>query len=199
MTDVLIVARTRMSPGVCIGGLAIPDNHNVRLMTAGGDYQPATSPFQIGQIYELSYTAAPGEPPHVENVRVTSVGSSRRVVDMVKYLSGRVPVVAGQPSHLFEGKLQDTTNHRPYIGRGELPSGSVQFWRPDRDLLLDGKYYVYGPASASEARFSYAGVAAPSSTIAAGSLVRVSLATWWPSSDPHAHQRCYTQISGWFG
>ena len=46
--------------------------------------------------------------------------------------------------------------------------------------------------------FTYAGVEAPVSEIAPGTLVRISLATWYPGTEPPEQQRCYTQVSGWF-
>lgn len=199
MTEVLIVARTRIGGGVCVGGLALDDNCNVRLMTSLGAYQPAGSPFQVGEVYDMSLTPDRGfEPPHVENVRVVEAKRIRVERAMVRLLRARVSVVSGGTDRLFEGRLGYTSNDRPYIGRDDLPKGSVEFWEPDNDLLWEGKSYTYSSAISGEFGFTYAGVEPPADKIPAGSLVRISLATWWPDNEPPDRQRCYTQVSGWF-
>lgn len=201
MTEVLIVARTRIGGGVCIGGLRLDDSRNVRLMTATGAYQPATSPYTVGEVYEMTLTPEPHlEPPHVENVRVAVARRVRVEPAMVKLLTTRVSIVRSSADRLFEGKLGYTSRDRPYIGRDDLPKGSVEFWEPERPLLWapEDKRYVYSSSSTGDYVFTYAGVDAPVDEIPPGTLVRISLATWYPGTEPAERQRCYTQVSGWF-
>ncbi len=199
MTEVLVVARTKMGRNVCIGGLRLDMNANVRLMTSEGGYQPSTSAFEVGGVYEITLGPITGfEPPHVENVGVVSAAFLRKEHAVGRLLGARVGIARGDPEALFEGKLAYTSTGRPYIGRGDLPKGSVAFWRPSRALTLEGKRYVYARGRGDRVEFTYAGVAAPTEEIPLKSIVRVSLATWWPLEDPYELQRCYTQISGWF-
>lgn len=201
MTEIVIVARTLIGGGVCIGGLRLDDNRNVRLMTASGAYQPATSPYTVGEVYEMTLAPDPHlEPPHVENVRVQAakrIGVKRA---MVRLLASRVSIVRGSADRLFEGKLGYTSRGRPYIGREDLPKGSVEFWEPGERLEWDAarKLYTHSSALAGDCTFTYAGVDDPVDEIPAGTLVRISLGTWWPKTDPPDQQRCYTQVSGWF-
>lgn len=201
MTEVAIVARTRIGGGVCIGGLRLDDNRNVRLMTATGAYQPASSPYAVGEVYEMTLAPEPHlKPPHVENVRVEQANRIRIEPAMVKLLTSRVSVVRGSPDRLFEEKLGYTSRDRPYIGRDDLPKGSVEFWKPDARLrwVADDRRYIYSSSGRGDYAFTYAGVDDPVDEIPPGTLVRVSLATWYPSTEPPDQQRCYTQVSGWF-
>lgn len=199
MTEVLIVARTRFGTDVCVGGLRLDDNANLRLMSTTGSYQPVRSPFQVGEVYEMALSPDEGfEPPHVENVRVIEARRLRHETAMQAVLRSRVAILRGDPSDLFEGKLHYTSTGRLFIGRDQLPRGSVAFWEPDRDLRLEESRYVYPRERLGGRRFTYAGVDDPVETIPAGTIVRISLARWWPENEPAENQRCYTQVSGWF-
>jgi hypothetical protein len=201
MTEALIVARTRYSDKLCIGGLRLDDNANVRLMTAAGTFQRATSPFKVGDVFDLEMSPAPTvEQPHVEDVRVASAVFVRHELQVRAMLENRVAIVHGGPEGLFQGKLSYTSTGRPYIGRTELPTGSVAFWDPDVELVWDEgtRRYVYEHPNDGDVKFTYAGEAASVPAIARGSLVRISLARWFPEGDPPEVQRCYTQVSGWF-
>lgn len=133
---------------------------------------------------DLDAEAAGLEPPHVENVRVVSAKRIRVEPAMVRLLTSRASIVRGSADRLFD----------------DLPEGSVEFWEPDRRLLwaADDKRYVYSSSSTGDYVFTYAGVDDPVPEIPPGTLVRVSLATWYPSTDPAERQHCYTQVSGWF-
>ena len=46
----------------------------------------------------------------------------------------------------------------------------------------------------------YVGEESPIKVIPAGTLVRLSLARWWtPDSEPNDGEKCYLQLSGWYG
>jgi len=196
---VLIVARTRISNRVCVGGLDA-DNTSLRLYEKGWTYPPASSPYQVGQVWEMTLLARPSlQPPHLEDVAVTTARHLSTVRDLAASLRKRVVPWAGGVTALFEGKLRFTANSRGYIEAPNLPSRSTGFWTPDRDLThadIDGKaYYRCGGYE-----LSYVGVDQPIPTIPAGTLVRVSLARWWKPRDaaPDFPERCYLQLSGWY-
>ena len=72
MVRVLIVAKTRMSSGVCIGGLTRDESKNVRLIPSGRQNHPADTRCDVGQIWDLDFHVSPEvTPPHVEDVIVT--------------------------------------------------------------------------------------------------------------------------------
>ena len=201
MTEVLIVARTRYSDRLCIGGLRLDSNVNVRLMTELGAYQPAASPLKLGDVFDVEMLAAPTiEQPHIEDVRVARVRFVRHEPNARAVLESRVEVVRGGPASLFQGKLAYTSTGRPYIGRTDLPKGSVAFWETDFELIWDiaSRKYVYERPNHGHVTFSYAGEAEPTTTIPRSSLVRISLARWYKEGEPAEGQRCYTQVSGWY-
>lgn len=198
---VLIVARTRMggSSHRCIGGIA-EDDRPVRLLTASGDYPADSSPLRVGDIWELQLQAPQAVVrPHVENVQV---GISRRIGPQHKlgdHLRSRVQPWRGGFSQLFGGLIRCTANGNGYVcKRIGVPDHSTGFWIPDRNLVLrqDGKHFDYGPSAGG---LSYVGERDPPKEISAGTLIRVSLATWWrPDGAEDCEERCYLQLSEWY-
>jgi hypothetical protein len=115
-------------------------------------------------------------------------------------LRERVDAVEGHPSKLFDGTIRFTGEGSGYISdRAGVPGHSVAFWAPDMDLAFQAHegYYYFGEGQ-DIARFKYVGFATPVETIPARTLVRVSLARWW-APDEEGEERCYCQLSGWFG
>ena len=76
------------------------------------------------------------------------------------------------------------------------------FWVPDQPLALDfeGKRIRYRyPTSDGGRTLTFVGFQEPAQTIAAGTLLRVSLAHWWrPTDSAEEELRCFVQLSGWF-
>lgn len=196
---VLIVAKTRVGGAVCVGGLDANDM-SVRLYESNWKFPPASTQYDVGQIWEMTYQArASPIPPHVEDVAVTS----RRLVgtqsNLAAHLRGRVQPWSGGVSALFGGSLQFTGNMRGFIEAPGIPPQSTGFWLPEQDLQRVGQggriYYRHGFHE-----LSYVGVTPAIATIGAGCLVRVSLARWWKpdDADDDFPQRCYLQLSGWY-
>lgn len=198
---VLIVAKTRMHGAVCVGGLVLDTNRNVRLLTRQGLNQPTNTDYGVGQVWELGFEPRTEvAPPHVEDVLVFRrhrVSDERHLRD---FLLARVYTWRGSPDALFDGLLQFTPRGSGYIAwRTGVPRASVGFWLPDHQLqrVQDGNRvrYVYsgerGPRS-----LTYVGCMAPGD-IPPGALLRVSLARWW-RPDNSSEERCYLQLSGWF-
>ena len=197
----LIVSKTEAGREVCVGALAV-DGTNVRLTEdPGSHFLPADAPFEVGQVWEITYTQRQDiVPPHVEDVLINSQEFSTRVPDMTQALTRLVRPWQGGAASLFDGKIQGPTTNGSLFIQDDVPSQSVGFWIPDKDLPGDytpgmtSFYYRY-----ESFRLPYVGVAhPPARRIAAGTLVRVSLARWYKPRDAAADfpERCYLQISG---
>lgn len=205
--DVLIVGRTKMAGvGRCIGGLAA-DGSSLRLLKPSGSNWDVSAPFQIGQLWELTYVAA-GKPtaPHVEDVIVSNFKYVNAVCPsspkLARILTKGIVPWRGSIDQIFGGLLGFTSSNNGYIcHRLGVPQQSTWLWISDKDLTLrdDGRHYDY-PYSAFQNRgLSYVGEQEPVAILAAGTLLRVSLARWWRPEDAGGmEERCYLQLSGWF-
>ena len=68
---VLIVAKTRMNNGCCIGAYSLDNGENLRLLTSTGGKIPEDTPFEIGSIWNIEFERRRSiTPPHVEDVLV---------------------------------------------------------------------------------------------------------------------------------
>lgn len=199
--NVLIVAKTKLGYGVCVGALDA-NQQSLRLYERGWRFPAATTSYEIGQLWamELEYKQDT-EPPHVEDTLVLSRRLIRDVGNLKRYLLARIEPWTGPITDLFDGRLGFTGSGRGYIQRPRLPSRSTWFWLPDAPLTAkrNGKgkvYYSYR----DQYEISYVGVADAIETIPTSALVRVSLARWWkpPDAGEDFPQRCYLQISGWY-
>jgi len=202
---VLIVARTKMKNGVCIGALT-KWGENLRLMTRYGENQTTDCLFQIGEVWKIDYKPRIGiKPPHTEDVVVLQQTKIKDVEmgQLPKVIQKRATVWSGEREVLFDGCLE-WENQKGYLvgGNKMLCSGSVGFWKSPVDFVLgnlafEGRvqryYLIQDVAEPFEIR--YVGVKVPPDIIPANSLVRLSLARWWHKYDP---PRCYLQMSGWY-
>lgn len=189
---VLVVSKTHVWNGACVGGVT-EQGHSVRLKQADGSF-PGADLYQIGQIWDMEYTAQPDRPPHVEDVLVTRSQLIGTQPSLRQHLLGRFRPQQGPVGGLFDGHLGTTSNGSCYIsGRSEVPNYSTGFWLPDVNLRFESNYYWYGPY-----RLKYVGFDDPTPLIPAGTLVRVSLARWWAPADATVEERCYLQLSGWY-
>lgn len=197
--NVLIVAKTHVGGAYCIGGLDA-NNQSLRLYDPSWNFPPATTPYQVGQIWDMQLITKPSpRPPHVEDVAVISSQLLGVQNNLAAHLQQRVVPWTGELAAIFEGRLKFTAQLRGYVEAPHLPSRSTWFWISDQDLqyvVINSKaYYQYGFY-----KISYVGVDKPVHRIPAGSMVRVSLARWWrpPDADPNFPERCYLQMSGWY-
>ena len=201
---VLIVAKTRMGGGACIGAIT-EEGESVRLIPFNDDpHDGANREYEIGDIWEIS--AAPVTnliPPHIENIVVYE----KRHLLTTRELEGAIellmPPNVGDPTVLYEALLQSTESGALYIAQQSgVPPYSTTFWRPDQPLIRDteGKRVRYRyPTVNGDLTLTFAGFQEPFEVIPAGTLIRVSLAHWWrPEDTPDAEECCYAQLSGWF-
>lgn len=189
---------------VCIGGIVLHDNRSVRLKESNGDYPPDTSPFVVGSVWDLDFVPRQGVvAPHVEDVIVQHRTHVRDIPELATFLQGRVRPWRGGAGQLFNGKLLATDNGKGYISRADVPPMSTGFWISDQELRLQvsrwgervNHFYRY-PTQAGVHTIKYVGLEEPIAVIPAGTLIRVSLATWYvPGNAPAGY---YLQLSGWY-
>jgi hypothetical protein len=212
VVKVLIVAKTHMHGGVCVGGLTLDTNRNIRLKPPGRANQSEDTAFEVGQIWELDfYEVAEAKPPHMEDVIVTDQRLVEHISNMRETLMPQIHPWQGGPEQLFDRCLCIKGTSGYISASGSIPRCSTGYWLPDRSLSLnkplipdmqnDKHHYEMLRIADNKrpAMFSikYVGFAEPINKIPAGTLVRVSLARWWRPTET-SEERCYLQLSGWY-
>jgi hypothetical protein len=204
--QILITSKTKKGNAACVGGLILANNKLVRLLNPGNWDQYADTDFNIGDIWEIQYTNREDViPPHIEDIIIHSRHYLRQIDDITNYLlNSGVTIFRGSPIQIFNGRLEWTRNGSGFLENKEnLPPNSVGFWISDKELTLnnDGKCYNYPKTSVftQTKRISYVGFAPKTNVIPQGTLMRISLARWWKPEDSEISERCYLQLSGWYG
>ena len=206
---VLIVAKTRMAKGACIGAIT-ETGESVRLIPFNADpHDGANREYNVGDVWEITAEPVPETsliPPHVEDIVVHenrlihSEPDTRCLVASIELL---MPPKIGNPQILYDELLQTTRNGSLYVPAGsDVPSHSTTFWRPDQQLTRDTDdkriRYRY-PTVNGGCTLTFVGFQEPIEVIPEGMLLRVSLAhRWRPEGRPDVEERHYLQISGWF-
>lgn len=206
MTNVIIVSRTRMGEGVCVGGFDQIGLRNVRLLPGEGIYrQPADCPYQIGQLWQMELAAPKRvEAPHIEDVIVRDCRMKVASVDFMALIRNAGQPVAGMASALFCGFLTLSAGRKARILHQHVPGASVAFWIPGYDLTSDPSEerrllvpWADGLLGPDRISVKYVGDTEPPDKIPAGSVVRVSLSRWLAPKDGDP-EGCWLQISGWY-
>ena len=206
---VLIVAKTRMAKGACIGAIT-ETGESVRLIPFNADpHDGANREYNVGEIWEITAEPMPETsliPPHIEDIVVhekSRLHETKNMRELVSAIELLMPPKIGHPRVLYEGLLQNTEKGRLHITKQKgIPSYSTTFWRTDQPLSLDIERlrprYRY-PTENGGCTFTFGGLQEPLEVIPADTLLRVSLAHWWrPDDELEVDKRCYAQISGWF-
>jgi ATP-dependent DNA helicase RecQ len=205
--EVLIVSKTHMSSSACVGGLVLSNNRYVRLLNPGNYNQPTDTDFEVGDIYELTFTDRTNiHPPHIEDVIISSKTFVRRVDNMPNFLTQRNIIDwNGHINNLFGGLLSWTNSGTGYIPlAGQMPTKSVGFWIADKDLIRvsfeNNKVRFRYPNGTNYRNISYVGYQDTLATIPAGTILRVSLSRIFPpeNSEITAPRGYYLQLSGWY-
>ena len=200
---VLIVAKTRMGSGACIGAIT-EQGESVRLIPFDADpHDGANLEYNVGDIWEISVEPATSLiPPHNENVVVYEKERVLTVRDCVSAIELAMPPIRGGPNLLYDELLETSASGALYvIEQNGIPSYSTTFWRPDQPLTrdTDGRRVRYRyPTENGGGTLTFVGFQEPIEYIDTGTLLRVSLAHWWrPEDTPDIELRCYAQLSGW--
>ena len=212
MVRALIVAKTHMNGGVCVGALTLDTHRNIRLKPPGRANQLEDTAFEVGQIWELDFhEAAAAKPPHLEDVIVTDQRLVEHVSNMRETLMPHIHPWQGGPEQLFDRCLCIKGTGGYISASATIPRCSTGYWLPDRSLSLNkplipdtqnDKHYYEMLRIADNRRpamfsIKYVGFDTPINKIPAGTLVRVSLARWWKPTET-SEERCYLQLSGWY-
>ena len=220
MVQVLIVAKTKMGWGVCLGGLVSNTqgvfSRRVRLLPVdSGRYShPMDTHFDLGHIWDLELEDVPNKnPPHTEDRRIK--GFQRYIQTIPKpelkdFLLNQVRVHAPpvHPSALFDDLIR-FTSYNPQTGGCKgyvssidgLPGYSTGFWRFDQPLnkhkyeMAGAARYLYYDSGTGllVLDVKHKGFDEPLEIIPPGTLLRFSLAR-----PDNPQKRCYLQLSGWF-
>ncbi|GHO83211.1 dual OB domain-containing protein [Dictyobacter formicarum] len=208
---VWITAKIAYGSKICLHGLT-EDKKNVRLLRNDGSYYPAATGFNVGQIWDMTFSRARRLiAPHSENVIVTSCKLIGQEADMRAFLCAHVSLWQGGPDQLFGGSLRSVLNKKKlFISEGtSFQPISMGYWLSDTPLIKwhdeeDHPGYRYY-TSETEHLIDYQGAAVQVFKIPADSLVHVALTRWWvPSNRYAAHEstkvkrRCYLYIAGWY-
>jgi hypothetical protein len=204
MAIVLIVSKTQMRNGVCIGGIIESDSELIRIHDEHGANLKSDTLYEIGDRWNLNVqTAWNARPiPHTEDKQTSPINKIENVgaQGIAKYVREHAyslgnRLTKGSIKDAFEGCLK-FLGTRNFVNRDNIPSFSTQFWIADRDLIhvvsYDKHYYIY-----DNIRIKFVGYQMPINRIPAGTIIRLSLANWW-DGDGSGEDRCYLQLSGWY-
>jgi hypothetical protein len=200
--EVLILSKTKYgTKQFCVGGICINNKQFIRLLNAGGFYQPADTKFNIGDIWDITFSVNPNrEEPHNEDVTIHTYKFVRKIYQLETYIKNMgVPIWRNNISNIFEGKILWQRNGKGYFSENikNYPSHSVGFWISDVDLIYSEGNYIYENNGISKP-IVYKGNQPVLQVIPAGRLIRLSLAKWWKQPNTDLEARCYLQLSGWY-
>ena len=202
--EILITSKTKKGKTACIGGLVTSNNRFVRLLNPGNWDQYADTDFEIGDIWEVSFTDRQDVvPPHIEDIIIHSKTYIRKVDNFTEFIrNSGIQIFRGSPNNIFNGLLGWTNSGSGYIeDKANLPQNSVGFWISDKNLILDNddKHYNYPSSDIFlRRRLPYVGFKPKVQVIPKGTLIRISLARWWKPDNSDVNERCYLQLSGWY-
>ncbi len=211
MTLVLILGRTEMYHGHCIGGRVLETGRNVRLQKPNGYAQPSNSPMKIGDIWDMELRERLSNeiiPPHTEDVCVHGMRFVEKVElrKLEEYITRNYSPETVKPKQLFDEKIKINKFKRARIWSGDnVPSYSIGFWRLDKALYkckneYDSTRYAYCSVDVScdlddedlVLDVPYKGVLKETiDCIPAGTILRFSLGRIYKGS-------YWLQLSGWF-
>lgn len=201
-STILIVSKTKMQNGVCVGGINEQTCELVRLHNERGGNLPFDAPYEIGDRWLLDIETAWNvrDEPHIEDKQTIPISKINNVgmggiIGFIKNHDFEERLTSGSIQNAFEGAL-NFVGTRNYINRNDIPSFSTQFWITDKDLIhfkiFDNHYYFYDGI-----RIKFVGYQDAINIIPAGTIIRLSLANWW-DGDGSGEERCYLQLSGWY-
>ena len=140
MVQVLIVGKTRMRNGVCLGGLVLQDIQRVRLLPAKGFGHPRDTRYNIGDEWNLTLEEVSKHEinaPHTEDTRIVEQQYIRSYTKRAvrDFVLKRIGAQLVHPRDLFDGRIFITDNKRARVTcRDGVPMYSTGFWRFEKAL-----------------------------------------------------------------
>ncbi len=200
---VVIVGKTHMGGGVCVGGMVEQSGQSIRLLPVGGYCHPPNTPFEVGEVWEMVLSARTGlTPPHSEDHDEWNAKRVGKIVDLNAWIRGKRKPAIGEPSTLFGGHLQLTNKGKGFLRPNPpVPNWSTDFWELPHALIhyKDGDANRYRSEKGETFDVKHVGHQIPIPKIPRGSLVRVSLTRWSTMKEaPERGEECWLQLSGWF-
>lgn len=201
-TTVLIVSKTKMNNGICVGGINEGTCELIRLHNDHGGNLSSEAPYEIGDRWEIQVENAWNvrKKPHVEDKqtkplrKINNIGTQGIISFVNSHFFGN-KITKGNIDQTFEGCL-NLCGKQNFVNEEKIPSFSTQFWIADIDLIHFEQclkhYYLY-----NSIRIKFVGCQSPIEKIPAGTIIRLSLANWW-DRDGNDESRCYLQLSGWY-
>ena len=128
MATVLIVSRTQMANGICVGGINEDTGELIRLHNEKGGNLKSDAPYMLGERWNLNIERAWNSRPipHVEDMQTSPVSmieniGLKGVAEFVKTQDLGNKFTYGELAETFEGclHLEGTKN---YINRNKIPS-----------------------------------------------------------------------------
>lgn len=201
MATVLIVSKTQMRNGICVGGINEDTNELIRIHNYRGGNLSADAPYEIGDRWNMIVETAWNvrTAPHTEDKQTTPLNrignvGIQGIKDYVHENAALLRVARDSITNIFQGTLH-FIGTKNYVSHPNVPPYSTEFWISDKDLThstqFDKHYYYY-----DNVRIKYVGFQDPIYKIPAGTIIRLSLANWW--DDGSGEERCYLQLSGWY-
>ena len=204
MTTVLILSKTHMNNGSCVGGITFEGRY-VRLLDENGNNQPVNTDFSPKQVWNIEFKEpANTTAPHIEDIIVLNKQQKETLNNKILIkdflLEKEITIWRGNPNELFDRLIRFTPNGSGYIDKNGIPKHSVGFWICDKDLKKQiefSKAYFYYSNPNNIRKIKYKGFEEPVDIIPTGTLIRVSLARW-KSFNENEEPKCWLQLSGWY-
>jgi hypothetical protein len=191
---VWIVAKIYGSEHPRIHGLT-EENQNVRLLPKNASSEPL--PFEVGQIWDLSFSFPKLFLPHVENRIVDSWKFMGKETDLRSVILARKKPWEGSLRQLFDSSLLfDVRGKGMYLEEGSRShrslAKSIGYWLPKTPLIkIKEKPFI--SYSYDDCLVDYSGFGGSLPEISAQTLVQVSLKPWWMPSPDFAYYNEYKQ------
>jgi hypothetical protein len=126
-----------MAAKVCLHGLT-EDKRNVRLLQSDGRYPPATTKFDVGQIWDMTFSPARRlVAPHSEDVLISTCKPIGQEADMAAFLHEHALLWRGGPDELFGGLLKSIMNKKKLFisDQTSFQPRSIEYWLLDAPMV----------------------------------------------------------------
>jgi len=195
--EILIVSKTQMAKGICVGGLIVQNKANVRLLNPGNLNQPLGTDFEIGEIWDCRFIKRdPLKAPHYEDRILLSKQYLRDIPSVAQFIRSKSLIDwKGSPEECFDGLITFDEQGKGFLSEDdELPDMSVGFLEIDKPLysVIDTRGKVrYNYTGDSRYSLPYVGLEPAIEKINAKTICRVSLTRLF-------NGKYWLQLSGWY-